>query len=136
MSTHRKPKTHAVATQLAQLSVAVPQVVAHRVTRMAMAGTPMSERDRKEFQGMVDEKKTAFTQAFTAMAAQTMRANQTLAASMWGALWSPSRRKSPSPLAWAALWQDAALGVLAKGIAPVHRKAVANAKRLGKTRLR
>ena len=136
MSIQRKSKILSVTTQLAQLSVAVPQVVAHRVTRMAMAGTPMSERDRQEFQGMVDEKKTAFTQAFTAMAAQTLRANQTLAASMLGALWAPSRRKSPSPAAWAALWQDAALGVLAKGINPVHRKAVANAKRLAKTRLR
>ena len=28
------------------------------------------------------------------------------------------------------------LGVLGKGLAPVHRKAVANAKRLGRTKLR
>ena len=136
MSTHRNSKTLSVATQLAQLSVAVPQVVGHRVARMAMAGTSLSERDRKEFQGMVDEKTTAFTQAFTAMAAQTMRANQSLATSIWGALWSPSHSKSPSPAAWAALWQDASFGVLAQGIAPVHRKAVANAKRLARTRLR
>jgi len=32
--------------------------------------------------------------------------------------------------------QNAALGVLGEGMAPVHRKAVANARRLAKTRLR
>jgi hypothetical protein len=31
---------------------------------------------------------------------------------------------------------DAALAVLGKGLAPVHRRAVANAKRLARTRLR
>jgi hypothetical protein len=30
----------------------------------------------------------------------------------------------------------ATLGVLGKGLAPVHRKAVANAKRLARTKLR
>jgi hypothetical protein len=32
--------------------------------------------------------------------------------------------------------QGAALGILDKGMAPVHRKAVANAKRLARTKLR
>jgi len=32
--------------------------------------------------------------------------------------------------------QKAALGVIGSGLAPVHRKAVANAKRLGRTKLR
>jgi hypothetical protein len=32
--------------------------------------------------------------------------------------------------------QAAALSVLSKGMAPVHRRAVANAKRLGKIKLR
>ncbi|WP_298831081.1 polyhydroxyalkanoate granule-associated phasin [uncultured Piscinibacter sp.] len=134
MTSRRNSKS--IAAKTAQLSVAVPQVVSHRVTRMAIAGTPMSKRDREEFKRMVDEKKVAFTEALVAMAAQTARANQALAMSMLRSFWFPSLRRGPSPLALAAQLQGAALGVLAKGIAPVHRKAVANAKRLAKTKLR
>lgn len=36
----------------------------------------------------------------------------------------------------AAQLQGAALAMLGKGIAPMHRKAVANAKRLARTKLR
>jgi hypothetical protein len=125
-----------IAVKAAQLSVAVPQVVAHRVARMAIAGTALSARDRKEFTLMVAEKHSAFSEAFAAMAAQSLRANQALAASFFSSFWSPSPRRSMSPTALATQMQGAALGVLAKGMAPVHRKAVANAKRLGRTKLR
>ena len=136
MTSSRTRKSKAIAVKAAQLSVAVPQVVAHRVTRMAMAGTPMSARDRKEFELMVAEKKSAFTEAFAAMAAQTVRANQAVGTSLLRSFWSPSPRRNLSPSALAAQMQGAALGVLAKGIAPIHRKAVANAKRLARTKLR
>jgi hypothetical protein len=134
MTSRRHSKS--IAVKAAQLSVAVPQVVAHRVTRMAIAGTPVSARDRKEFKRMVDEKKAAFTEAAVAMAEQTVRANQALALSMLRSFGLPSLRRGPSPVALAAQLQGAGLGVLAKGIAPVHRKAVANAKRLAKAKLR
>ncbi len=50
--------------------------------------------------------------------------------------WSlPSRRKL-SASSVAIQLQDAALGILGKGLGPVHRKAVANAKRLARTKLR
>jgi len=120
----------------AQLAVAVPQVVAHRVTRMAIAGPVPSARDRKEFKRMVAEKASAFGEAWSAMALQTMLANQALAASWLRALWVPSLDRRPSAAAVAADLQHAALGVLGKGMAPVHRKAVANAKRLSRTKLR
>lgn len=42
----------------------------------------------------------------------------------------------PSANAVAAELQNAALGVLEKGMLPVHRKAVANAKRLAHTKVR
>ena len=52
-------KGKSLAMQSAQLAVAVPQVVAHRVTRMAIAGPKLSQRDRKEFALMVAEKESA-----------------------------------------------------------------------------
>jgi hypothetical protein len=89
MSARPKRKTKSLTTKAVELAVATPQVVAHRVTRMAVAGATLSERDRKEFNLMVAEKKTAFAEAWQAMATQTVRANQTLAASFLRSMWSP-----------------------------------------------
>ncbi len=126
-------KTRSVTLKTAELAAAVPQVVAHRLTRMALAGPAPSARDRREFERMVAEKRTAFAEAWQAMAVQSVRAHQALAASFLGAVWSPGRGRQA---AVAAQIQQAALGVLDKGLAPVHRKAVANAKRLARTKLR
>ena len=136
MPSRSSRKSKSVASKAAELAVAVPQVVAHRVTRMAIAGPTLSERDRKEFQLMVVEKKTAFAEAWQAMAKQSVRASQTPATSLLRSIWSPSLRNKPTPGKVAAQLQSAALGVFGKGLAPVHRKAVANAKRLGRTKLR
>ena len=129
-------KTKSIAAKTAELAVAVPQVVAHRVARMAMAGPTLSERDRKEFERMVAEKHTAFSEALQAMATQSVRANQALATSFMRSVWSPARAPKPTPAKLAAQVHAAALGVLGKGMDPVHRKAVANAKRLARTKLR
>lgn len=118
------------------MAIAVPQVVAHRVTRMALSGPKLSVRDRKEFERMVAEKNTAFGESWQAMAAQAAQANQALAASFFKSFLSVAAGKRPSAAASAAQLQRAALGVLSKGVGPVHRKAVANAKRLGRTKLR
>ncbi len=135
MSSRRPRKSSSMAMKLAELSLAVPQVVAHRVTRMAMAGQSLSTRDKKEFERMVAEKKAAFGQSWSAMAAQAARANQALALSAFTSLWLPTRRR-PSATAVASKFQRAVVGVLNKGVAPVHSKAIANAKRLARTKLR
>jgi hypothetical protein len=135
MPSRRIRKSASLAAKLAELSFAAPQVVAHRVARMAISGQTLSERDKKEFDLMVAEKKSAFAQSWSAMAVQATRANQALALSFFKSFWLPTRRK-PSAGAVAAQIQRAAVGVLSKGVAPVHRKAVANAKRLARTKLR
>ena len=89
MSVRSKRRAKSLTTKAVELAVATPQVVVHRVTRMAVAGAMLSERDRKEFNLMVAEKKTAFAEAWQAMATQTVRANQTLAASFFRSMWSP-----------------------------------------------
>ena len=124
-----------LAARTAELAVAVPQVVAHRMTRMAIAGPVPSSRDRQEFTRMVAEKNTAFVASWQAMAAQAIVAQQAFAATMVRAMWTSPWRAQP-PYAMFAQVHDAALGVIGEGLAPVHRKAVANAKRLAKTRLR
>ena len=136
MVTRRSQAHRSLAVKAAELAYAVPQVVAHRVTRMALSGPKLSPRDRKEFERMVAEKNAAFGESWNAMAAQAALANQALAASFFKSFLAVARGKRPSAVETSAQLHRAALGVLGKGFAPVHRKAVANAKRLGRTKLR
>jgi hypothetical protein len=136
MPTRRRLGSRSLATKAAELAFAVPQVVAHRVTRMALSSPKLSPRDRKEFERMVAEKNVAFAESWKAMAAQAALSNQALAASFFRSFIAVSRGKKPSAAATAHQIHQAALGVLGKGLAPVHRKAVANAKRLSRTKLR
>lgn len=131
--TRRNRSSISLALKSAELAFAVPQVMAHRLTRMAIAGPNPSARDRKEFHRMSAEKTAAFTTGWNAMVVQTMRANQALAAAMMTSMLSPSAKSAKSA---AAAMQGAALGILGKGLAPVHRTATANARRLGRTKLR
>ena len=110
-----------LARQATELAIAVPQVVAHRLTRLALAGPWPNARDRREFHGMGQEKVHAFWQSWFAMGWAFVEAAQQ---------------------AWLAVLQGARVPlvdlhhVMARGMAPVHRKATANARRLARTRLR
>ena len=85
---------------------------------------------------MVAEKNIAFGESWRAMAAQAPLASQALAASFFRSFISVARGKKPSAAATANQLHKAILGVVGKGFEPVHRKAVANAKRLSRTKLR
>jgi hypothetical protein len=136
MTTKRTRTSNAIAKQSAELAFAVPQVIAHRLTRMALSGPVLSSRDQKEFHDMVAEKQAAFRQAWSAMAKESIRANQAMAMSMFGALLNPFAQAKHPASKLATDMQTAAMGVFSKGLAPVHKKAVSNAKRLSRTRLR
>ncbi|MCG2576343.1 hypothetical protein LZ012_04970 [Dechloromonas sp. XY25] len=126
--------TKSLATKSVELAIAAPQVVAHRVARMAAAGAMPSVRDRREFERMGAEKVAAFSESMTAMAQQAFRANQTLAASMFRTFWSPWTANSAARLGRDV--HEAVLDVLDKGMAPVHGRATANAKRLARSKRR
>lgn len=111
---------------MAEMAVAVPQVMGHRLTRMALSGPQPSARDQREFTQMSLEKAAAFGESWFAMWMQAVAAQQRLALTAITSMALPST---------AALTR-AGLGVLGHGMAPVHRRAVANAKRLGRTKLR
>jgi hypothetical protein len=132
MPFHHKRNITPLIVKAAELGFAAPQVIAHRVTRMAMAGVSPTTRDRQEFRRMATEKMAAFTESWTAMALETFRANQALTASFWRSVWLPWLNGRPSTTSHL---HNAAVGVLGKGIAPVHRRAVANARRLTRTKL-
>ncbi|HEX6321017.1 MAG TPA: hypothetical protein VFZ84_19310 [Burkholderiales bacterium] len=96
-----------------ELSLVAPQVVAMRSLRM---------HDQREMQRMGTEKVLAFWESMNAMGLQVAKANQEYALFAMRQWWSP----------WMTPWQMAAAAtkVLEKGLAPVHRRAAANARRL------
>ena len=116
----------------AELSMAVPQVVALRTARMLAAGASPDARDRRELARMGTEKVQAYWESVNAMALQTVKMNQELALIAMRQWWS----------GWASPWsamlpaQRAAARVLEQGLVPVHRAATANARRLGRARKR
>lgn len=136
MTSRTKTQGHAMARKSSELATAAQQVVTHRITRMVMAGPLPSERDRTEFKRMVDEKHTAFAESWSAMTAQAYAANQALALTVWRTLCYPWLGGGATPGAMVTQMHTAGMGVLNKGLAPVHRTAMANARRLARTPLR
>ena len=136
---HRGSRTtNKLAAQSFELAMAAPLVVAHRLTRMALAGTTPSARDREEFLSMGTEKVAAFGQAWNAMALQTLRAQQEITLGLWRNMFKPWWMWSSPKLlnSNSRRAHNAALRVVSEGVTPIHRKAVSNARRLGRTRLK
>jgi len=101
-----------------------------------MAGASPSARDRKEFHRMGAEKVAALTESWNAMAVQTFRANQQLLIAYMQSLWFPWLSPKSSAKSASSQLSNAALGILGKGMTPIRRRVVANAKRLGRTKKR
>jgi hypothetical protein len=126
MTRRNHPPGQRLATQLGELAVAAPQVVASRVMRMAAAGSQPSASDRREMHRMGAEKMLAFQQSWMAMWAQAWQSQWSLVMGLLtGAVtpWAGGRQAA-----------DAAARVLSAGVAPIHGKAVANARRLARQR--
>ncbi|KKW67010.1 hypothetical protein AAV94_13220 [Lampropedia cohaerens] len=128
----RKPSGRAsLPAKWLELQVAAPQVIAHRLGRMATAGPVLSVRDQREFTHMLTEKQAAFWMSWWAMGTELCRIQSELTqASLQGVL-------TGQP-AWIGMswwqWPTAFQRVLESGLTPVHRRAVANARRLNRTR--
>ena len=127
-------RSRALGAQMIDLGFAVPEVMAYRIARMALVGSSPSARDRREFQRMGAEKLAAFYESWNAMLTEMLRANAQLA--LWSARWFVPGWPASRPLtrATAGHIQRAAIGILGKGVAPVRRRAVANARRLRRVR--
>jgi hypothetical protein len=140
MNASSRRKAARIRTQASQMMLAAPHVVVHRLGRFARAGPRPSLTDQREFHRMSLEKVVAFGEAWQAMTLQMLKSNQELASSMMRSWWPTAaarRGVAPQTLAQTAgAWQNAALDILSQGIRPVHRRAVANAKRLSRSKTR
>ena len=134
MERRRLRSAQRLTTKSLELSVAAPQVIAHRVGRMLAAGSRPSRADRSEFVRMGNEKVVAFWQSWASMWTQAGAAQLQAMQSLWR--FPPlSRRSAAAAAARAVSGQAAAVTkILHAGLAPVHSKAVGNAKRLTRRR--
>jgi predicted Co/Zn/Cd cation transporter (cation efflux family) len=134
---HRNPgsrmnsidETLRLGRQLAEINAVVPGIVSRRVMQFAWAGTNPSRSDRKEMSRMAAEKWQAASQSAMAMTAFAMEQQMQVAQSFWQAIWAPWMGMSADygrPVA------NPVASLLNAGIAPYHRIATANARRLGK----
>jgi hypothetical protein len=117
---------------MVQLAMAAPMVVAQRMTRMALAGTSPSASDRKEMNRMSSEKAAAFVELWSTTATRMMRANMNLGFDLMRLAWSPWYGTGGLANAAAARFGDAATDSMQRSLVPMRRRAVANAKRLGR----
>jgi hypothetical protein len=128
-----------LAEQAFGLSLAAPQVVAHRLARMAASSssTP-SARDRREFTLMGAEKVAAFYESWAAMGLAAFTAQQAMLQSMWrsAALLPLGLSRPASLLPTPAALTAHTVRVVSQGLAPVHKRAAGNAKRLGRLKPR
>jgi hypothetical protein len=121
--------TQRLTTQAIELSMAAPQVVAQRLTRMAFSGINLSIDDHDELVLMGSEKMQAFQESWMAMWTQAWHSQMSLVESVAiSSLDMMVGRDHPASV----LMQmpNQAAEVLSAGLAPLHGKAMDNARRL------
>ena len=142
--------------KVAELAIAAPQVAAIRTARMLAAGRNPGAADRAEFSQMRTEKVQAFWESILAMNTQIVRTQAEYArtaALQWWRLWTTPwwlAAYPPAAQAMASLPRAAGMiagptrrqrqraisKILEAGLTPVHKRATANARRLGRIKKR
>jgi len=135
-----------------EMSLASGEVIAHRTARMAAAGPLPGARDRREFTLMGQEKMEAATESATAIGTHLMRMNLEFGSKLarlmlanTAALMSVATSRNAGQLmarqaefartvtrsmTTAAALSDSTARLVGHGMAPVHARATANARRL------
>jgi hypothetical protein len=143
-----------LAWKFGEMSMASAQVIAHRTTRMAAAGSRPSARDKKEFTRMGQEKFDAAAESAQAVGAQLLALNLqfgarvfrhmvtggaamlSLAASRDAGQFVARQAKLAQVVgqsaATAAEMSHSTVRLATRGMKPIHARATANARRLNK----
>lgn len=116
--------------QIAEINAVVPGIIASRLMRIAWAGTQPSRSDRNELTRMSSEKWQAASQSAVEATMFLFNLQMRAAQSFWQA--------SMFPWLGIQVWQDdtgsnPGAGLMTAALAPYHRIATANAKRLRKS---
>ena len=127
----------AAAAKWGEIAWGAGPVIAHRLTRLALAGPVPTARDQREFHTMVAEKPRAMAQAAQAMWAEALSQQWRLTTGWWQTM----ARSGPwwwwqAPGAMGQAWARAAEQVAKSGLKPVHQRVRSNSRRLARTPLR
>ncbi len=117
---------------------AAPQVIAHRTQRMLRSGPFPAAVDRDEFRRMFDEKAEAWFESTLRMSGEVWKQWFEIATSTMQPWWMAPTASSHAAR-WRSVWCGAARRWMSSaphiarvGLGPVHRRATANARRLGR----
>jgi hypothetical protein len=119
-----------LSTELTELCAAIPQVVAYRVTRMAIGSVRHDPADEAEFIGMGTEKMATLGESWSAMTVELCRLNQRFADALLKAVVEPGAGSIPALLRSTPGGRDAVLSIFRSGIQPIHRRTLENVRRL------
>jgi hypothetical protein len=126
----RSPIRKRSLVKLTELALIAPQVIALRT---------LGAHDRREWTRMGTEKADAFARSIAAMNAQWMRASFALPFVVMSQAWQTWLAAWTAPLEWPSRnraierhWQRAAARAFEHGLAPMHRTAVSNLRRLSR----
>lgn len=119
-----------ICQQSGELGQQVPEVMHKRLSLMATQDPIHHAKTRKEIERMVVEKPVAFFESWQAMLTQSLIAQQNVSKLMmdsWVAM-AMGRPIMLDQLYYQVNYET--LKVFEKGISPIHRRVMANAKRL------
>jgi len=113
-----------------EVGAVAPIVIGYRLAGMARAGSEPSAKDRRELTRMGQEKVDAWYEASLSTGQRLFEANLALAGMFWRQAWGGAL----SPAALTAWLARLGPGMLTAGLTPVHRRVVANNRRLARSR--
>ena len=135
MSRRKAAPASRVASQIAELSLAAPYVVAQRLGRFGAAGVELNSADRREFERMLTEKMIAFQQSWLATWQQSLLLQLRIVQGVQAAGWAMATgRSSKVPRKVTGSLPHETARVMSATLEPVRSKAVSNAKRLSRKR--
>jgi D-serine deaminase-like pyridoxal phosphate-dependent protein len=129
MTSHLKLVTSRVAAQATDLVPDSPNVMDRQFPGLAIAVPSACDRGQMRFTGA--DALAALTECWNALAMQTLQANQDLACSFIRSFWFPGASSVRPSADRAALRPGGAVMRAHEGIAPLYRRAAANAGRVG-----
>lgn len=116
--------------KMREICVTAPPVIGYRLAGMAQAGSQPKARDRREVTRMGQEKLDAWYEVTLATGQRFFEANMALMGLFWRQVWGGAF----SPATLTAKMAEFGPGLLTDSLTPVHRRVVANQRRLSRSR--
>lgn len=116
--------------KLWEVSATAPMVIGYRLMGMAPPGTPPTARQRRELSRMSNEKIDAWYEGALATGQRVFEANLAMSGVLWRQIWAGSL----SPGVFAAGFARLGPQLLTASLGPVHRRVMANNRRLSRER--